>query len=121
MNTDLSLVEIQRLAAHGRDPADYLALPVDILVDPGQPVTIARDPKSGERVCVVPLALILPMGLLVEHRIADAQGQKRSPVDGILPVLDGRMVLPRACLSADGLAFIEERPVLRVPPPVDAT
>lgn len=97
-----------------QDVEDYIALGVQITVNPNQPGAVMpmRTP-NGDVVdmVVVPLMLTLPFNNLRQSRVLLANGQMPDPLMGMLPILEARLVLPKTRLRAEVLAAIEGKPV----------
>lgn len=88
----------------GADPALFVAWPVTLQVAPpgvGE-VHQVTDPRSGRvlDVVVVPMTMILPCSELRMSRVLGANGHAPSPLDGMIPIVAGRLVLPRVRLAA---------------------
>jgi hypothetical protein len=96
-----------------QDVEDYIAIGVQITVNPNQPGAVMpmRAP-SGEVVdmVVVPLMLTLPFNNLRQSRVLLPNGQMPDPLMGMLPILEARLVLPKTRLRAEVLAAIEGKP-----------
>lgn len=85
--------EAERLAQQRADPAEYLALPVVIAVNPQVPGQIAETPQGS--MCVFTLQLVMPLGNLRASRLLLQNGHAENPADGMGMVLEGRWLLPR--------------------------
>ena len=94
-NLDCSPTEAERVVQVGRAPTDYIAMPVVLVLNQQQPGGVAQTPH-GE-VAFFNFQLALPVANL--HAISTiirADGQRENPAEGMLPMIEGRFVLPRS-------------------------
>lgn len=75
---------------------DYLALPVQLMLapHPGQIVTV-NGPDGPFELVQVLFALQCPLANLVSTRILNPDGTVPSPVQGMLPMIGGRWIMPK--------------------------
>lgn len=101
----LHVVEAARICVLGGDPADYASVPVEVQLDvtrQGGMARIETAPGAHQDVVMIPMILIIPSCELSgakASKILLPDGTKRSPVEGMLPSLIARLVIPRARLS----------------------
>lgn len=107
----LTLDERAQVLLGGKDPADYVALPVQVQVDQGRQGVIARAP-NGETVVVIALVVAIPMKHLKVSRVLRLNGQVNNPVDGMLPTMLSRVVIPRERLTDQVLADLDQAVVV---------
>ena len=99
-NPVLTAAENKLLQDAGLNPADYGAISGQAHV---------ATPNGIVECIVIPLVLILPTSVLrPASRLMDSSGAPRSPVEGMLPVLNTRALVPLARLA-------ERRPMLVIP------
>jgi hypothetical protein len=100
---DTRVNEQERLAlVHAKlDPADYVALPVDISAVPTGVKFARLDTPAGPMDCVVITCMVaVPANVFSTARILGANGELPSPLDGMMPSMGtGRLVLPRVRLT----------------------
>ena len=110
-NPVLTAAENKLLQDAGLNPADYGAISGQAQVDPQRPMGLGpvATPNGIVECIVIPLVLILPTSVLrPASRLMDSSGAPRSPVEGMLPVLNTRALVPLARLA-------ERRPMLVIP------
>lgn len=100
--------ERQRVAGMIRDPAlisGLVSLPVTIQRDMQRPGSLVSSPQGDLVVC--PMLLAMPLANMNFSRVLITAGQ--DPLGDMLPLLDARMVLPRARMQARVLDVVEGR------------
>ena len=96
--------EAAQIVSQGGDPADYVAMPCDVQLNPQGQLGLATvpGPNGPVEVIIVSLALALPTAGLRMSRLLDSGGCMPHPLDGMLPMLTGaRLVLPKARLTPE--------------------
>lgn len=89
----LNPAERERVKEMRGDPDRYVALPVVLSINPQAAGGITETPQ-GEIVFFQWL-LTLPMRNLCASRVLGADGQVGNPAEGMLPLIEGRWVLPK--------------------------
>jgi hypothetical protein len=101
-NPVLSPAENAMLRQSGIDPNTYGALVAQAQVNPGQMMAMGQvqTPEGVVECLIVPLVMFVPMNQLTPRKgLLDANGHPPNPVEGMLPVVSARAVLPLARLK----------------------
>lgn len=89
------------------NPNDFIALDVILQLNPNAPVVGADIPMpNGQQVPHVISHWVLAMptnALSPASKVIDAQGRMPSPIDGLVPEIVGRLVLPKARVRPEAL------------------
>lgn len=93
-----------------QDPEDYIAIPVQLAVNAKQPGAVMPMRLPNGQVAdmvVLHFVLTLPFDNLKTSKVLLANGQMPDPLMGMVPLMEARMVLPRARLRPEMLALLE--------------
>lgn len=103
MSHSLTPTETAAVTARGGNPADYVAVPVDLQFNPSLPSQMATIPgPNGQpvEVVIVPYVLALPAAMLRISTLLNSSGHAPHPLEGFVPMISGgRLVLPRRRLA----------------------
>lgn len=97
-----SPAEAKVLAAAGQAPAAYAAIPVGLALNPQIPMCAqpVQTPSGPVDMLVAHFALTIPLASLRASTVLGPDGNAQNPLDGIVPMIEGRLLIPRARLSA---------------------
>jgi hypothetical protein len=100
-NPILSPAENAMLRQAGIDPSTYGALVAQAQVNPGAMMAMGQvqTPEGPVECLIIPLVMFVPMNQLAPRTgVLDTHGNPPNPVEGMLPVVQARAVLPLARL-----------------------
>lgn len=91
-----------QVAAHFEiDPTTYIALPVQLMIDQSRPGQIApmQTPNGVVEMVVIPFVMVLPKANLKMSTVLLPDGNAPDPLLGMLPSMEGRLVVPEGRLQ----------------------
>ena len=108
-NPILTPAENAMLRQAGVDPSAYGALVAQAQINPGQMMAMGQvqTPEGAVECLIVPLVMFIPLNQLTPRTgILDPNGHPPNPVEGMIPVVQARAVMPLARLKLRPKLFI---------------
>lgn len=99
----LTATEEAMLRAAGKNPDDYIALPVAVEVDPSRPVDLIRAPTLRGQLPREIIRVPLQAGLDASWFHCQARTGRVYAIQGMMGVLPSRMLLPQANFTPAGV------------------
>ena len=115
LSPEEAMVVAQAAPQLGEAAEDYIAVPVQVQMDRSREGAIVpmQTPQGVVDMVLVPLLLAMPVSNLRATRVLQADGKMPFPLQGMLPIMAARLVLPRRRVRPDLLAALglSETPV----------